>query len=229
MISSFLLYSFLFLYQNFYLPIGWADNTDLYKAGNSKRVDLDELNNLFNKIGADKNKVEKDEEMFACFNDECKSFKKFEVDANLTCDTSMGVGFGADCIWTVSEIHLDHEGDPNKDFMVYRADEAVEPISLSMKWPSISRCDAYRVYASSDGEDWFSLGDVPSPSACPQESKTVLGEYDVSNIDFKVKYIKIAKLYDNENDNSLDTPSEVNLTGFIEREIGNSAIKFCSP
>jgi hypothetical protein len=228
-IFSSLLYSFWFLYQNFYLPIGWTDNTNLYKAGTAKRVDFKELDNLFNKVEVNKGEVEKNGEMFGCFDDNCKSFKTLEVEASLTCDPSMGAGFGADCIWTVSEIHLDHEGDPNKNFMVYRAYEAVEPTSLSMEWPSILRCDAYQVYVSNNGQEWTSLGDIPSPSACPQESKTVLGEYDVSNIDFKVKYIKIAKLYDNENDDSLDTPSEVRMTGFVEREIGNSAVKFCSP
>ncbi|MCD4694538.1 hypothetical protein K8R62_04240 [bacterium] len=229
LVSSLLLYSFWFLYQNFYLPIGWADNTDLYKAGSTKRVNIDELDNLFNKIESEKEQDNENREIFSCLDGDCKSFKRFKVSTTLVCNPSMGVGFGADCIWTSSEIHLDHDGDPNKNFMVYESNEAVEPTSLSMKWPSIVRCDAYQVYVSGDGENWFSLGNVPSPSACPQENKTVLGEYDVSNVDFKVKYIKIAKLYDNEGDDSLDTPAEVTLTGFVEREVENSAVKFCIP
>lgn len=208
-------YFLFFLYNNFYLAISWTDNSGLYTGTQIKRIETEKLDSLVSLINKDRR---------MCKGTECNGVGEKSITPELECVESMGEGFGADCVWTKSEIHADPEGDPNKNFMVYRAKEAILPDTLTMRWPSIINCDAYRVYVSGDGKEWTDLGKVPE-EACPFPVKTKKGNYNVSGIDFKVKYIKIAKLYDNEGDDSLDTPADVKLTG--TKKVDKYDINFC--
>ncbi len=217
-LSGFFLYSFWFLYNNFYLTISWSEKTTDYTVGYIKKVQTEKLNKLVEIL----EKRKEDEGIksdLRCLTEDCRTTTTKETEAELTCRPEHGAGSGADCMWGKGEIHQEPEGDPLKNFMVLELEPNLKPLSLTMKWPSIMRCDAYEVFLSPDRENWISLGYVPE-SACPHENKTLLAEYDVNDIDFKASYLKIVKLHDNQGDDSTDTPSEISLTGLEEIRVG---------
>lgn len=225
-LSGGFLYSFWFLHNNFYLTISWSENTTDYTAGYIKKVQTGKLDQLV-EILKQREKGETEKSGFKCLAQDCRSTTTRETIADLTCRPEYGAGSGADCMWGKGEIHQEPEGDPLKNFMVFELKPELKPQSLTMKWPSIMKCDAYEVFLSPDRENWVSLGYVPE-SACPHEDKTLLAEYDVSGINFEAAYLKIVKLHDNQGDDSTDTPSEIELKGLEEIRIGeNQKINLC--
>ncbi len=228
LISGIFLYSLKFLYDNFYSSISWSQEQDINSVQHIDKIKTEKLNKLVKKLD-ERKKLDPEKNDFFCLSEDCRVTTTEEVEGELTCRPELGAGGGADCNWQKGEIHDNPEGDPDLNFMVYEINPALRPLSLSMRWPSIMRCDAYEVFLSVDGEEWISLGGVPS-NACPYEEKTVLASYELEGIDSKIKYLKIAKLYDNEGDDSVDTPVEIEIRGEARAKKGeNKRINFCSP
>jgi hypothetical protein len=143
-------------------------------------------------------------------------------------------GMGDDCRFDYLEAPQT-PSNPGDDYYIHEA--SIPITSVTMNWPSITRENAYEVYAKKDdGYSWEYLtspedigGQVPAPDGCGGRYPDPAVKVDIGNNTSwdAVKYLKFVKIGPNEDDcegASVDSPG---LVGY-ELALTESGADYCA-